>query len=235
MAKKSKARFIKPAEHRQRWNEATEDQRLNDPTWYLNDLDDVQKQVLEAPTVLGLNLRLGEPVPVKMVMNLVRQVHGVEMGQVHSALSRLEQGRLIFVEQGEFRLARRIDQHGIRDTRQKLKRTHPSKKIVSATRQYGKRCVYCNKPFPTTKLTVDHVWPRFKGGKNTGNMVPCCEHCNQSKRDRSPEQWARDILQWNRRRRTKPRHYTVAWLAVAPAFVLSWMVATLSFVKGSFR
>jgi 5-methylcytosine-specific restriction endonuclease McrA len=39
------------------------------------------------------------------------------------------------------------------------------------------------------KLTIDHIKPRSKGGKNTWfNLVTACKKCNQKKGDRTPIQ-----------------------------------------------
>lgn len=50
-------------------------------------------------------------------------------------------------------------------------------------------CQYCGKQFPKTKLTIDHVLPRSKGGTNDWiNVVAACEPCNHAKGDRTPDQ-----------------------------------------------
>lgn len=50
----------------------------------------------------------------------------------------------------------------------------------------GHRCVYCGN---SKQLTIDHVIPKSKGGKNTWeNLVTCCTKCNLKKSDRTPEQ-----------------------------------------------
>jgi 5-methylcytosine-specific restriction endonuclease McrA len=46
-----------------------------------------------------------------------------------------------------------------------------------------RRCAYCGR----VATTVDHVWPRSRGGRNTWkNTVAACESCNQRKGDRTP-------------------------------------------------
>jgi len=46
-------------------------------------------------------------------------------------------------------------------------------------------CLYCGEVFPTSKLTMDHVYPRSRGGKNTWeNLVTCCMPCNKHKGDK---------------------------------------------------
>ena len=60
------------------------------------------------------------------------------------------------------------------------------------------RCVYCN--IATKHLTKDHVVPKSKGGANDPtNIVWACRPCNLSKADRTPAEWAKDILQFQKR------------------------------------
>ena len=43
-------------------------------------------------------------------------------------------------------------------------------------------CKYCAKDFKTSELTVDHILPKSRGGKNTWkNLVAACVPCNQKK------------------------------------------------------
>ena len=51
------------------------------------------------------------------------------------------------------------------------------------------RCQYCANTFCSSELTLDHIVPRSRNGKNTWtNLVACCKKCNQLKRDRTPEE-----------------------------------------------
>ena len=52
-------------------------------------------------------------------------------------------------------------------------------------------CWYCGKEVESkNELTVDHVFPRSKGGTNDmDNIIMVCKHCNSSKRDT-------DLLEW---------------------------------------
>lgn len=48
-------------------------------------------------------------------------------------------------------------------------------------------CQYCGGPFPTERLTFDHVIPRVRGGRTEwGNVVTACEPCNLRKGHRVP-------------------------------------------------
>lgn len=47
-------------------------------------------------------------------------------------------------------------------------------------------CVYCGNK---KELTIDHVIPRSKGGKNTwDNLVTCCLKCNLKKGNKTPDE-----------------------------------------------
>jgi HNH endonuclease len=50
-------------------------------------------------------------------------------------------------------------------------------------------CAYCGNVFSHYKLTIDHVLPKSRGGKNTwANCVTACKPCNHHKGDRTPEE-----------------------------------------------
>jgi CRISPR/Cas system Type II protein with McrA/HNH and RuvC-like nuclease domain len=47
-------------------------------------------------------------------------------------------------------------------------------------------CGYCGSQ---KNLTIDHIIPKSRGGKNTWeNMITCCSRCNSVKDDRTPEE-----------------------------------------------
>jgi 5-methylcytosine-specific restriction endonuclease McrA len=48
-------------------------------------------------------------------------------------------------------------------------------------------CQYCGEVFSVSKLTVDHVMPKARGGKSDWiNCVASCFDCNNKKGDRTP-------------------------------------------------
>jgi len=50
-------------------------------------------------------------------------------------------------------------------------------------------CAYCGDIHKDYRLTIDHVLPRSRGGKNTWmNTVAACKPCNVRKADRTPEE-----------------------------------------------
>ena len=55
-------------------------------------------------------------------------------------------------------------------------------------------CVYCGEFHELHNLTIDHVRPKCKGGRDiTTNVVPSCRRCNQ---DKGSNHW----LEWMRKR-----------------------------------
>lgn len=51
------------------------------------------------------------------------------------------------------------------------------------------RCQYCNRIFPTSELSLDHVIPRSRGGQDTWeNLVCACIRCNARKGGRTPDE-----------------------------------------------
>lgn len=51
------------------------------------------------------------------------------------------------------------------------------------------RCQYCYKKFTHSKLTLDHVIPKSRGGQKTWqNLVTSCERCNQKKGNKTPSE-----------------------------------------------
>lgn len=64
-------------------------------------------------------------------------------------------------------------------------------------------CQYCTKHFITADLTLDHIIPRAKGGKDTWqNLVACCGPCNKKKADKTLEESGMTLLH-------KPRPATI--------------------------
>lgn len=51
------------------------------------------------------------------------------------------------------------------------------------------RCQYCGHRLPKQELTIDHVLPRSRGGRDTWeNLVLACIHCNLKKSNRTPDE-----------------------------------------------
>lgn len=56
-------------------------------------------------------------------------------------------------------------------------------------------CAYCGDVFKDHHLTIDHVLPRSRGGKNTWvNTVTACKPCNVSKGNKTPEEARMHLL-----------------------------------------
>ena len=73
----------------------------------------------------------------------------------------------------------------------------PSKFIEISRKNVIKRdnyqCQYCGKA--KSDLTIDHVLPRSRGGKDTWeNLVTACHSCNSKKGNRTPEEAGMRLL-----------------------------------------
>lgn len=56
-------------------------------------------------------------------------------------------------------------------------------------------CAYCGDQFLARDLTIDHVMPKSRGGKNTWtNVVAACKPCNHRKGDKTPEEVKMHLL-----------------------------------------
>lgn len=57
-------------------------------------------------------------------------------------------------------------------------------------------CQYCTRKITQSKLTLDHVIPRSRGGPSSWtNCVACCIECNVRKADRTPKEANMKLLQ----------------------------------------
>lgn len=53
----------------------------------------------------------------------------------------------------------------------------------------GYTCQYCGRKFSYGELTLDHIYPKSRGGRTTWeNIVTCCKSCNQKKADMTPQE-----------------------------------------------
>lgn len=60
----------------------------------------------------------------------------------------------------------------------------------TALRECCRRCVYCGLSLEPDSATLDHVYPRAKGGPNVaGNVVAACGPCNRRKADMLPSEF----------------------------------------------
>jgi 5-methylcytosine-specific restriction endonuclease McrA len=57
------------------------------------------------------------------------------------------------------------------------------------------RCQYCGEKKAVTALTLDHIFPRSRGGDNSPvNVVTACMACNNRKSNRTPEEARMPLL-----------------------------------------
>lgn len=79
-----------------------------------------------------------------------------------------------------------------------MKRREICKTVRKAVRALWPTCAYCGRGYSDqydAQFSVDHLLPLSKGGTNDPpNLVGCCRCCNRAKGDRSPQEWAADVL-----------------------------------------
>jgi 5-methylcytosine-specific restriction endonuclease McrA len=81
------------------------------------------------------------------------------------------------------------------------------------------KCQYCGRRFSKSELTIDHVLPRSRGGRDTWeNLVLACVKCNVTKGDRTPDEAHMPLLKrpaapkWlPRLGSTPPREELMSW------------------------
>ncbi len=81
------------------------------------------------------------------------------------------------------------------------------------------QCQYCARLFSKQELTLDHVMPRSRGGKDTwDNLVLACKACNVRKGNRTPDEANMPLL----RRPEAPRWLPRFGTHVPRAELASW-------------
>jgi 5-methylcytosine-specific restriction endonuclease McrA len=77
----------------------------------------------------------------------------------------------------------------------RMNSTQKSKKKQKLIDDYGSYCWWCGQCLPPEKLTIEHLYPRSRGGSNSKeNLRLACIQCN-SKRGNSlyPPGWRKGI------------------------------------------
>lgn len=68
-------------------------------------------------------------------------------------------------------------------------------------------CQYCGLTFAVSKLTIDHVLPRSRGGGDSWeNLVTACHPCNRRKADKTPDEARMPLMGAPRAPRTLTLH-----------------------------
>lgn len=79
-----------------------------------------------------------------------------------------------------------------------MKRRAICRTVRKQIRERWPQCAYCRREYGNRydeHFTIDHAVPLSKGGRDhPDNFIGCCRACNWSKRDRSPGEWAAEIL-----------------------------------------
>lgn len=82
-----------------------------------------------------------------------------------------------------------------------------SKDERRALARYRNSCAYCG---ARGTLHWDHVIPLSRGGRNSiGNLLPCCQSCNQNKNARTVMEWRLKRIISKSLRGLKPQNVTL--------------------------
>jgi len=84
------------------------------------------------------------------------------------------------------------------------------------------RCAYCGRRYKSqmSRLTLDHVQPRARGGSNKStNLVTCCDTCNLQKGNKTLNQYIAWLVThtrvrhvgWVRKRVNRWRRRVLVW------------------------
>jgi 5-methylcytosine-specific restriction endonuclease McrA len=65
--------------------------------------------------------------------------------------------------------------------------------LVNARDNYV--CAYCGEKYPHKYMTVDHIFPQHRGGKDSWeNCITACKSCNNAKGGKTPEEAGMKLL-----------------------------------------
>lgn len=91
---------------------------------------------------------------------------------------------------------KRVNNHNRRARELTAEGTHTVIDIKTQYQRQKGKCYYCKVkmtqiPHQSNSATVDHVVPLTRGGRNApDNIVIACQHCNFSKHNKLPHEWA---------------------------------------------
>ena len=80
-------------------------------------------------------------------------------------------------------------------------------------------CQYCGKKFPLPELSLEHVFPKSRGGKNEWTNIVCaCTGCNKRKGGRTPKEANLRLI----REPKEPKYNPIINLNFTPEKLRSW-------------
>ena len=81
------------------------------------------------------------------------------------------------------------------------------------------QCQYCGKRFPTSELSLDHIFPRSQGGQSTWENIVCaCVSCNVRKGGQTPREAHMTLI----RKPEKPKRSPLLNLKMTHRKYQSW-------------
>ncbi len=79
----------------------------------------------------------------------------------------------------------------------KTRGTYKTPTMKRLRKRCNERCYYCGGQLGFRSATIDHIYPRSKGGQSDyHNLALACEPCNQLKGDRTVEEFRTMVAQF---------------------------------------
>lgn len=71
-----------------------------------------------------------------------------------------------------------------------MSKNRPVKKVVQLILEKGSNCAYCLRHLEWEEVSLDHIVPKIRGGKdNIENLAISCKSCNSSKGTKTLEEF----------------------------------------------
>ena len=134
----------------------------------------------------------------RAVLVLNRDYQAVSVCRVRRAIVLILQGKAEVVENGLgeiHSLNTALPIPSVIHLNHIVKRPYPRRRLtrIEIFNRDDHACQYCGKP--TRELTLDHIFPRHRGGEHTWeNVVSCCIPCNRHKAGRTPSEAGMHLL-----------------------------------------
>ena len=214
----TKPRFVSAKRHAELWAKADPNNLL--VSEFIEGLTNVERAMLDVCCLLSTEFREGSPLARDVVNRLTCSHVDASSADVEYAMERLTEFEiLVFARLRRLRLAKSITSDGI------VLVEHPSERRFRLKEKllehHNRLCAYCGRQFNSKRLTIDHIVPVSRSGSDLlENLVVACKQCNRTKGDRTPEEWALDIMSYRSIPRRSSLRRLVARVKLMAAMVV---------------
>lgn len=168
-----------------------------------------QEFMFELFAAASRRFREGKPERVGVVFHFIRTFYHWEEDRISATYKGLiDEGAIVLNSRCEIRPQVKLSPDS----------SKPRKDAV------GNRCAYCRCRLTKKNASKDHVVPKCRiQGELNRNIVWACKTCNQLKGNRTPHEWARDILRYNCKVSNPGPSRLQRWLIQARVAIGSWL------------